>query len=172
MTPESIVRRPLGVRRGHEYSGLGALAQLGERVLCKHEVTGSSPVRSILVTYRVPLVYGTRDTCLPQRRKHTHGYVSGRVSEGDRVMLRTNTTPKLCRQRERSTPDRAFVLLNGRKFSSRPLGNQTSPDRVPPPACRVGGRRQDPAGQRPGHHHGERGNRRVLAVRGAGDLAR
>jgi len=31
-------------------------------------------------------------------------------------MPRTNVTPKLCRQREQSTPDRAFVLLNGRKI--------------------------------------------------------
>jgi len=31
-------------------------------------------------------------------------------------MSRYPTTPKLCRQRERSTPDRAYVLLNGREI--------------------------------------------------------
>src|SRR5262249_14542608 len=38
-----LEEKHLNDRREHSSSGYGAIAQLGERVLCKHEVVGSIP---------------------------------------------------------------------------------------------------------------------------------
>src|SRR3954469_20975144 len=43
----------------------GALAQLGERRLCKPEVTGSIPVRSIRLAMRLCAVFGVNPASLP-----------------------------------------------------------------------------------------------------------
>lgn len=46
----------------------GALAQLGERRLCKAEVTGSTPVRSILVNHAESVTYGhPRKVCTERK---------------------------------------------------------------------------------------------------------
>ena len=42
------IRRTLGIRDSFACGELGGVAQLGERVLCKHEVGGSIPLASIL----------------------------------------------------------------------------------------------------------------------------
>ena len=50
----------------------GAIAQLGERLLCKQEVTGSIPVGSTSVTYQESADSAARRHCLvlPEATKH------------------------------------------------------------------------------------------------------
>ena len=44
---QGLFATPRGIRATRDLK-YGAVAQLGERVLCKHEVTGSIPVGSII----------------------------------------------------------------------------------------------------------------------------
>jgi hypothetical protein len=73
MRGAAMLRTGRGVK--HSFPGYGALAQLGERVLCKHEVVGSIPTGS--TTLRLTATRGAamgRVDGLPLRRRLTGNY--------------------------------------------------------------------------------------------------
>jgi hypothetical protein len=57
-TPMPIDNIPVADAKWPILRAFGALAQLGERRLCKAEVTGSTPVRSIFVNHAESVTYG------------------------------------------------------------------------------------------------------------------
>ena len=100
--------------------GYGALAQLGERRLCKPEVTGSIPVRSIRITVQMPIfVYSRGDTvALLQAaqqapRKKCPGTAISLVRASSTVpkeAMRGDTTSGLSLTPERERPVRLALI--------------------------------------------------------------